>query len=161
MPMNKKSQEEIKERGIGREEFPKIPLMTAIEYVEKILKKGKEVILREDFEKLIDKHGGRLNIIIKSLKEYGFVISSGKSELMVTDLGKKITKTKNSKEILDVFLSVPIHKKIYDKYGRIIPDKKVLINFLEGKIGKLDAQTLAGLYRESMKAILPTMSTLE
>lgn len=139
-----------------RTDIPDIDLARAVDYAGRIAKKGK-IILREDLENLINKHGGTLNGIIKSLKDYRLINRTGQAEFTLTDIGVKIAKSRQSNDIFDVFLSIPIFSKIYKKYERDIPSIKVLSRYLKGSMSDADAKKVAGLYVRSLKPILPNL----
>jgi len=142
--------------------FPRITIEEAVEIIKKVKNEYRhEIIPYKRFATDIlgqkSPKGGTYQIKIEALKLYGLMNRHSYEEIAILPSGSKILKTENEEEkkklMFERILSVPIIKKIYDKFNKKLPEKKQpIMDFLisEGLTNR-DATMLANLILKENK----------
>ena len=115
------------------EDFPKITIDSAIEYLEGLATKSKgDLVTYEDIGKAIGKAGGNLARITGSLKQFNLLEKGERpKEWKITNLGDKIIKNKSESDMIKAFLNPSIHTRIWNEYKQNKPSNAALENYLK------------------------------
>src|SRR5437773_2006700 len=148
--------------SLGREDYPDIPLETAITYLAKASRVLSEGIDRDGFAQALDLKSGSGGFarVLSSLRRYGLI--EGHGTFKTTDLATQIvhgfTQQDKDKARAQAWLKIDIIREIYQRYKTSVPDKGGEFLAFLSKLTGADPQEvrsksdfLHGLIVDSMK----------
>ena len=110
--------------------------------------------------------GGAFNYLVAALVDYG-VATRSKNEIALTDLGKRIAKPLDDKDLNDAlveaFLNVPLFRRLYEKCGNKLPDDTDLMAYLIDITGqdRISVSKAAPTIRRIYSSIVNLLPPLE
>lgn len=146
--------------------FPKLSIEEAVGIIKKVKDDyGDEIIPYKRFAKDIlgqkFPKGGTYQIKIEALRLYRLMDRRSYSEIGILPDGSKILDAENEEEIKKLMfervLSVPIIKKVYDRFKKKLPQKKQpIVDFLIGEsMDQRDASRLSNMIMKDYKTFQP------
>ncbi|MDO9519209.1 MAG: hypothetical protein Q7L19_03215 [Pseudohongiella sp.] len=140
----------------GGSVFPRIPLKDAVGYARKLVSKTHTNPQPMDVihSGVVGAKGGKGNVRMSALKQYGFLIGDAKSNFSAGDLAKKIVASP-SEELVPLYqkamLKPTVFKKLYDTYhGDTVSKAKLKQRAADLKVHPDETTTCIDVYVAGM-----------
>lgn len=141
-----------------RKDFPFTALIVAEEVARAVKAAGGKIDSKAISGSLGGIVGGALARKLSSAKRWGLIQGHGMLEL--TELGRNIMYNQNEEELAqlrkEAFLSVPLLKELYNRFGATIPPQQTFIAILvrEHGLKEDNAKSILTIYKEAVKLYL-------